>query len=77
MTIKNESKNLILEKFNKLTETDFEILKKRYDKDYNKYWTHGNSKPKFSSISMNEFKQRLKHSSIDFFKKYGEISSNL
>ncbi|WP_396142194.1 hypothetical protein [Flavobacterium sp.] len=73
MKIKNESQSLILEKFNKLKDEDFEILKKRYDSDYDKYWTHGNNNPKFSRISMNEFKQRLKQSSIDFFKKYGEI----
>ncbi|WP_396138636.1 hypothetical protein [Flavobacterium sp.] len=73
MKIKNESQNSILKKINMLTDEDFKILKKRYDKDFNKYWTHGNNKPKFNTISMNEFKQRLKHFSIDFFKKYGEI----
>lgn len=77
MGINDDSQSLILEKYNKLTDKDFVILKSRYDKDYEKYWTYGKNQPKFNRISMDEFKQRLKQSSIHFFKKYGEIETLL
>lgn len=73
MGINNDSKSSILEKYNNLTDNDFIILKSRYDTEFEKYWTYGNNSPKFNIISMEEFKQRLKKSPIDFFKKYGEI----
>lgn len=72
----DDSKCLVYEKFSKLTDEDFTVLKNRYDVAFEKYWTYGNNPPKFSRISMNEFKERLKNSSIDFFKKYGEIKNN-
>ena len=76
MMTNNDSKCLVYEKFIKLTDEDFTVLKNRYDVAFEKYWTYGNNPPKFSRISMNEFKERLKNSSIDFFKKYGEIKNN-
>lgn len=66
-------KSNVLEKFDKITEEEFLILKQRYDKDYKKYWTHSNNPPKYGIISMDEFKKRLKNSTTEFFKKYGEI----
>ena len=61
------------EKYAKLTEEDLLVLKKKYDTVYDNYWTSKNKPPKFSHISMEEFKKRLKNSSLDFFKKYGEL----
>ena len=63
----------ISERYAKLTEDDLLVLKKKYDTDYDNYWTSKKKPPKFSHISMEEFKKRLKNSSIDFFKKYGEL----
>lgn len=63
----------ISESYVKLTEEDLLELKKKYDTDYDNYWTSKNKHPKFGHISMEEFKKRLKNSSIDFFKKYGEL----
>jgi hypothetical protein len=63
----------ISEKYAKLTEEDLLVLKKKYDADYDNYWTSKNKAPKFGHISMEEFKKRLRNSSIDFFKKYGEL----
>lgn len=63
----------ISERYAKLTEDDLLVLKKKYDTDYDNYWTSKNKPPKFSHISMEEFKKRLKNSTIDFFKKYGEL----
>lgn len=64
---------IISEGYSKLTEEDLLVLKKKYDTDYDNYWTSKNKPPKFGHISMEEFKKRLKNSSIDFFKKYGEL----
>lgn len=63
----------ISEGYAKLTEEDLLVLKKKYDADYDNYWTSKNKPPKFGHISMEEFKKRLRNSSIDFFKKYGEL----
>lgn len=63
----------ISERYAKLTEDDLLVLKKKYDSDYDNYWTSKNKPPKFDHISMEEFKKRLKNSSIEFFKKYGEL----
>lgn len=71
----NESKinSIISEEYSKLTDEDLLVLKKKYDADFANYWTSKNKPPKFGHISMGEFKKRLKNSSIDFFKKYGEL----
>lgn len=66
-------KSYVLEKFDKITEGDFLILKQRYDEDFKKHWTHSNNPPKYGIISMDEFKKRLINSTPEFFKKYGEI----
>ena len=63
----------ISEGYAKLTEEDLLELKQRYDTDYDNYWTSKNKPPKFGHIYMEEFKKRLKNSSIEFFKKYGEL----
>jgi hypothetical protein len=63
----------ISEGYAKLTEEDLLELKQRYDTDYDNYWTSKNKPTKFGHIYMEEFKKRLKNSSIEFFKKYGEL----
>lgn len=63
----------ISERYAKLTEDDLLVLKKKYDTDYDNYWTSKSKPPKFGHISMEEFKKRLKNSSIDFFLKYGKL----
>lgn len=73
MELDEMTNNDLLKKYEKIRNEDFLILKGRYDEDYKKYWTYGNNSPKYGIISMDEFKKRLKNSTPDFFKKYGEI----
>lgn len=72
---RNESKinSIISEEYSKLTDEDLLVLKKKYDADFANYWSSKNNPPKFGNISMEEFKKRLKNSSIDFFVKYGKL----
>jgi hypothetical protein len=63
----------ISEGYAKLTEEDLLELKQKYDTDYDNYWTSKNKPPKFGHISLEEFKKRLKNSSVDFFLKYGKL----
>lgn len=67
------SESNILKRYETITDEEFLILKKRYDEDFTKYWTYGKNPPKYGIISMDEFKKRLKNSTPEFFKKYGEI----
>lgn len=73
MELNETSERDILIEYEKITEKEFLILKKRYDEDFTKYWTYGKNPPKYGIISMDEFKKRLKNSTPEFFKKYGKI----
>lgn len=73
MGLNEVSESYLSIKYGKITEEEFLVLKLRYDLDYKKYWTYGENPPKYGIISMDEFKKRLKNSTPEFFKKYGEI----